>query len=110
MSQPVVHYEIVGPDAKVLQDYYRSLFDWKINADNPMNYGMVEPGEGGIAGGVGPSPDGPIAKVLDEAVTVRIEHKVLRDLQVRVSSVDHAWNALHGQRLGEFRRARALQT
>ena len=58
MSQPVVHYEIVGPDAKVLQDYYRSLFDWKINADNPMNYGMVEPGEGGIAGGVGPSPDG----------------------------------------------------
>ena len=24
-----------------------------------MNYGMVQPQEGGIGGGVGPSPDGP---------------------------------------------------
>jgi predicted enzyme related to lactoylglutathione lyase len=57
MSQPVVHFEIVGKDGKALQDYYGALFDWKINADNPMNYGMVEPAQGGIAGGVGPSPD-----------------------------------------------------
>jgi predicted enzyme related to lactoylglutathione lyase len=58
MTQPVIHFEVLGPDAKALQDYYSSLFDWKINADNPMNYGMVEPGQGGIAGGVGGSPDG----------------------------------------------------
>jgi predicted enzyme related to lactoylglutathione lyase len=57
MTQPVVHFEVVGPDAKSLQGYYSSLFDWKIDANNPMNYGMVEAGEGGIAGGVGPSPD-----------------------------------------------------
>jgi predicted enzyme related to lactoylglutathione lyase len=58
MTQPVIHFEIVGPDAKGLQDYYSSLFDWKIDANNQMNYGMVEAGEGGIAGGVAPSMDG----------------------------------------------------
>jgi predicted enzyme related to lactoylglutathione lyase len=58
MTQPVIHFEIVGPDAKVLQDYYSSLFDWKIDANNAMNYGMVEAGEGGIAGGVAPTMDG----------------------------------------------------
>jgi predicted enzyme related to lactoylglutathione lyase len=58
MSQPVVHFEVLGKDAKALQDYYSSLFDWKINADNPMSYGMVEPGKDGIAGGVAASQDG----------------------------------------------------
>ena len=58
MTQPVVHFEVVGQDAKTLQNYYGSLFDWKIDANNPMNYGMVEAATDGIAGGVGPSPDG----------------------------------------------------
>jgi predicted enzyme related to lactoylglutathione lyase len=58
MGQPVVHFEVSGPDAGALQSFYADLFDWKINADNPMNYGMVEAEEGGIAGGVGPNPPG----------------------------------------------------
>jgi hypothetical protein len=58
MTQPVIHFEVLGPDGKALQDYYSSLFDWKINADNPVNYGMVEPGKKGIAGGVSASQDG----------------------------------------------------
>ena len=58
MSQPVVHFEIVGKDGKALQDYYGALFDWKINADNPMNYGIVDNGGEGINGGVGQAPNG----------------------------------------------------
>jgi predicted enzyme related to lactoylglutathione lyase len=58
MTQPVIHFEVVGPDASALQSFYTSLFDWKINTDNAMNYGMVEAGEGGIAGGVAPTMDG----------------------------------------------------
>jgi hypothetical protein len=61
----------------------------------------------GIVSGIGSSPDGRIATVLDEAVTVRVDHKTLRDLQARFSSVENAWNALHGQRLGELRKIRA---
>jgi predicted enzyme related to lactoylglutathione lyase len=58
MANPVVHFEVAGPDAPRLQTFYASLFDWQIDANNPMNYGMVAAAEGGIAGGVGPSPDG----------------------------------------------------
>lgn len=56
MGQPVVHFEIVGKDAKKLQDFYAGLFGWHIDANNPMNYGVVDThGEGGIGGGIGSS-------------------------------------------------------
>jgi uncharacterized protein len=58
MANPVTHFEILGKDPAGLQSFYRSAFDWTINADNPMNYGMVAAGDGGIGGGVGPSMDG----------------------------------------------------
>jgi predicted enzyme related to lactoylglutathione lyase len=65
MGQPVVHFEVVGRDGTKLQKYYADLFDWNIQADNPMNYGMVDgkdnktaDGGTGIGGGVGQGPDG----------------------------------------------------
>ena len=64
MGQPVVHFEVIGKDGKKLQTYYSDLFGWKIDANNPMNYGIV-PREGnvnadgiGIGGGVGAGPEG----------------------------------------------------
>ena len=41
MGQPVVHLEAIGKDGERLQRYYSELFGWQIDADNPMNYGMV---------------------------------------------------------------------
>ena len=58
MGNPVVHFEVVGQDANKLHDFYGQLFDWKINADNPMNYGIVEKGEGGIGGGIAGGAEG----------------------------------------------------
>lgn len=59
MANPVVHFEVSGKDAARLQTFYGDLFGWKINTDNPMNYGIVDTGvEGGIGGGVGPLPEG----------------------------------------------------
>jgi uncharacterized protein len=58
MAHAVLHFEIVGPDGAALQKYYADLFGWEIDANNPMNYGMVQPTPPGIGGGVGPSPDG----------------------------------------------------
>jgi uncharacterized protein len=52
MAQPVVHFEVIGKDGKKLQDFYTKLFDWNVDANNPMSYGMVAAGEGGIGGGV----------------------------------------------------------
>ena len=59
MADPVVHFEVVGSDGAKLQEFYGELFGWKINADNPMNYGIVDNGGEGINGGVGESPEGP---------------------------------------------------
>jgi len=52
-ARPVVHFEIHGKDGKKLQDFYSQLFEWKIDANNPMQYGLVAAGEGGPPGGVG---------------------------------------------------------
>ena len=64
MGQPVVHFEITGGDGKALQDYFSRLFEWEIDANNPMGYGLV-PREGnttsdgiGIGGGINTGPEG----------------------------------------------------
>ena len=52
MPNPVVHFEIKVKNVEAGQEFYRKLFDWEINADNPMNYGLVDTQAGGINGGV----------------------------------------------------------
>jgi predicted enzyme related to lactoylglutathione lyase len=59
MPNPVVHFEIIGGSSKQLQDFYSSLFDWKIDSNNEYNYGMVDTASGaGIAGGIAADMDG----------------------------------------------------
>jgi predicted enzyme related to lactoylglutathione lyase len=62
MGHPVVHFEVIGKDAKALQAFYADLFEWDVDASNPMNYGTVERytrADGtGIGGGVGVGPEG----------------------------------------------------
>jgi len=53
MTRPVVHFEIRGREPARLQEFYRQLFGWEINADNPLGYGFVSPGTGGPEAGVG---------------------------------------------------------
>ena len=59
MGAPILYFEVLGKDATKLQKFYSDLFDWKIDAGNPMNYGLVESQtEGSIAGGIGQAPEG----------------------------------------------------
>ena len=64
MGQPVVHFEVIGKDGEKLRGYYAELFDWNIDANNPMKYGVIQREENttdegvGIGGGVGVGPDG----------------------------------------------------
>ncbi len=54
MGNQVVHFELIGTDAAALQTFYGDLFGWSVDANNPMNYGVVDTGEGGgIDGGIG---------------------------------------------------------
>lgn len=57
MGQPVVHWEIGARDGAKLQEFYRALFDWKIQVDPNLNYGVVDTGgQGGINGGISTLP------------------------------------------------------
>jgi len=58
MGNKVVHFEVIGKDGKKLQDFYAGLFGWKIDASNPMGYGIVDAGDAGIGGGVASGMDG----------------------------------------------------
>jgi predicted enzyme related to lactoylglutathione lyase len=51
MPHPVVHFEIMGNDKKLLESFYKSVFDWEIE---PVmeSYSMAIPGSG-IKGGIG---------------------------------------------------------
>lgn len=54
MGRPVVHFEVTGRDGKRLQQFYAKLFDWKIDTNNPDDYGTVTTGgDHGIGGGIG---------------------------------------------------------
>jgi uncharacterized protein len=68
MSQPVVHFEVVGKDPTRLREYFSDLFGWQFDVPSPVapevsapeNYGFLdlittEDGTG-IRGGVGGGP------------------------------------------------------
>jgi uncharacterized protein len=57
MADPVIHFEIVSKNASKLHSFYSDVFEWKIDANNPQNYGIVDNGGEGINGGIGPPFD-----------------------------------------------------
>ena len=58
MANRIAHFEITGRDGKALQQFYGELFDWKIDADNPMGYGLIDPSQTGVGGGIATGPAG----------------------------------------------------
>jgi predicted enzyme related to lactoylglutathione lyase len=60
VAYPVTHFEINAQDALATQKFYRDLFGWGIDTNNPDNYGMIDTkNEGtGINGGIGASQQG----------------------------------------------------
>jgi uncharacterized protein len=58
MPNPVVHFKIAAKDGKRAQDFYGKLFDWKIEVDPKMNYGMVAQQGSVIGGGIYQAKDG----------------------------------------------------
>ena len=55
----LVLYMAGGLRSEKLQGFYRDLFDWHIDANNPMDYGFVDTHAGGINGGIGGTNGGP---------------------------------------------------
>lgn len=55
MAYPVAHFEIVGEDGKKLHQFYRDLFGWQVDANNPMDYGAVSFSSSPLTGGISPT-------------------------------------------------------
>jgi predicted enzyme related to lactoylglutathione lyase len=56
----VVHWELQSRVPEKQQQFFSDLFGWKIDANNPMNYGMVSSGgKDAINGGIGATEDQP---------------------------------------------------
>ncbi|MDY7542915.1 MULTISPECIES: VOC family protein [unclassified Cryobacterium] len=63
MGNPVVHFELIGPDPARLREFYSALFGWDAPAGAPVapaisasaDYSFItpEPGWGPAAGGIG---------------------------------------------------------
>jgi predicted enzyme related to lactoylglutathione lyase len=67
MGNPVVHFELIGPDPALLRRFYSQLFGWDAPAgapvadqvSEPTEYSFIGPGDeappaaGGIGGGAG---------------------------------------------------------
>ena len=61
----VVHWEVQARDPAAQQRFFGDLFGWKVDASNPMGYGMVTAyGEKSIGGGIGASPAGELPRVI----------------------------------------------
>lgn len=66
MTQPVVHFEIIGTAPAGLRDYYGKLFGWQFDTSGPVAPSVSDEGEygftetatipGGVGGGAGHAP------------------------------------------------------
>jgi predicted enzyme related to lactoylglutathione lyase len=62
MANRVGWFEVVGQDGEKLRSFYGDVFGWKFQMPEGgppgMDYGMTDPGESGIGGGIGTGPGG----------------------------------------------------
>ncbi len=96
MGKPVTWFEIHG--SADLQRFYADLFDWHVDANNPMSYGMIDThGEGGINGG--------IATDEESWVTVYVE---VDDLQAAIDKAEQLGGRSEGSGFEPSWRTRSL--
>jgi len=59
MGRAVSQWQILSEEPEKSAAFFTELFDWKIDDDNQLGYRRVQTGaEGGIDGGIWPSPPG----------------------------------------------------
>jgi uncharacterized protein len=108
MGQPVVHFEVIGKDGEKLRSYYSELFGWEIDADNPMNYGIVQrdgntrDDGAGIGGGVARGPEGYEGHVTFYVEVPDIEASLAKAESLGGTRVFGPDTVMEGLELGQF--------
>src|SRR4029450_12886786 len=57
MGTQVVHVEVTGKDGAKLQQFFKDVFGWSLDTNNPGGYGMYRQGDG-LTGGIGAAQEG----------------------------------------------------
>ena len=53
-QHPIVHFELMGPDAEALSRFYRTMFGWKTEAVPGLeDYLMIPADDAGVGGAIG---------------------------------------------------------
>jgi uncharacterized protein len=61
MANTVSWFEVVGQDGQKLRSFYADVFGWQFQMPEDMegvDYGMTDPSQTGIGGGIGTTPAG----------------------------------------------------
>ena len=56
MPAPVLQWQMVATDPDQTARFYSELFGWIISTKNALGYRQVSTGDGGLGGGIWPSP------------------------------------------------------
>jgi predicted enzyme related to lactoylglutathione lyase len=57
-ANPIVHWEMMGPDGDAQKDFYSSIFDWSFQATEGFEgYYMTDAESAGVGGAVGKGPE-----------------------------------------------------
>jgi uncharacterized protein len=62
MGATVIHVEVTGKDGEKLQRFYKDIFGWELDTNNPGGYGMYRQADG-LTGGIGATQDGSAGNV-----------------------------------------------
>jgi predicted enzyme related to lactoylglutathione lyase len=58
LQSPVVQWQILAKEPAKAEAFYTRLFDWRVDADNPLQHRRLETGSKlGIQGGIWPAPE-----------------------------------------------------
>jgi predicted enzyme related to lactoylglutathione lyase len=96
-------FEIMGTDGGALRAFYADLFGWEIDADNPMDYGFVEPTRNkGIGGGIGVLPEGYPGHVTVYVEVPDVEDALLRAEELGATRVMGPENIMDRVDVGHF--------
>ena len=87
MGNPVIWFEIHGHDPTRLHDFYRNVFGWTIDADNPLSYGLIDKADAGVAGGISGSTDPNLPGHVTVYVSVDDPDAVLKDIESRGGAI-----------------------
>ena len=80
MANPVTWFEIIGPDARAIQKFYRDVFGWKMTpptGEEMGYYSMLEDHEPGIGGGLGQGGPARVSIYIESAEPQRLLDKAV---------------------------------